>query len=418
MNSIINSNPTNRVATIDFIRGIALLGILFINVQTYALFAFLRPQQVYTLGLDRPDSYAPTQFFIHLLVKGQFYTIYSFLFGLGFYLMSEKNTHAGLNTNRLFKRRLWILLALGLLHAFIFWFGDVLHKYALLGFTLLYFRKKSVAVLGKWIIGLAVSGIVIQIVQALAFPSTPAALAAGQKQFDAVVMQVVATWQHGSVWEVMSLQSLGVAMLHVMAFQHGLAGYLHYEIMFLLGLMAGKLHLFNRLTEVKNQFLRMAFLLFPMGLILKGIAGLPVFEVHLPNINQLTYEPLIISLADFLGTPLLTVVYLIEISLIFTRYPSRITGWIANAGRLGLTNYLMQTLLCMGLFYGYSLGFSGRLTLLESLGVAVAIYVFQIVYSNLWLMYYRQGPLEWLWRKLTYGKERAKAISSPDLIKY
>lgn len=396
---------SHRVVTIDFIRGLALLGILLINVQTYALFALLRPEQVYKLGLDQPDTYAPAQFFVHLLVKGQFYTIYSFLFGLGFYLMSEKNTHAGLDTNRFFKRRLWILLALGLLHAFIFWFGDVLHKYALLGFTLLYFSKKSVTVLGKWVIGLAVLGVVLQTVQTLAFPSTPSEQAASQQQFDAVVMQVVATWQQGSVWEVMSLQSLGVVMLHVMAFKHGFASYLHYEMMFLLGLMVGKLQLFNRLPEVKNQFLRTAFWLFPMGLMLKAVASLPVFGVHLPTANSLPYESLIFSLADFLGTPLLTVVYLIELAMLFNQYPNRVFGWIANAGRLGLTNYLMQTLLCMGLFYGYGLGLSGRLTLLESLVVAVSIYVCQVGYSNLWLKYYRQGPLEWLWRKLTYTQK-------------
>lgn len=402
---------SHRVVTIDFIRGLALLGILLINVQTYALFALLRPEQVYKLGLDQPDTYAPAQFFVQLLIKGQFYTIYSFLFGLGFYLMSKKNTHAGLDTNRFFKRRLWVLLALGLLHAFIFWFGDVLHKYALLGFTLLYFSKKSVAVLGKWVIGLAVLGVVLQTVQTLAFPSTPSEQAASQQQFDAVVMQVVATWQKGSVWEVMSLQSLGVVMLHVMAFKHGFASYLHYEMMFLLGLMAGKLQLFSRLAEVKNQFLRTAFWLFPMGLMLKAVASLPVLGVHLPMVNSLLYEPLIFSLADFLGTPLLTVVYLIELAMLFNQYPNRVFGWIANAGRLGLTNYLMQTLLSMGLFYGYGLGLSGRLTLLESLVVAVGIYVCQVGYSNLWLKYYQQGPLEWLWRKLTYIQKRPEAIS-------
>lgn len=414
---MLKTSSTHRVATIDFIRGIALLGILLVNVQTYSLFALLRPEQVYKLGLDQPATYAPTQFFVHLLVKGQFYTIYSFLFGLGFYLMSEKNKQAGLDSNRFFKRRLWILLALGLLHALVFWFGDVLHKYALLGFTLLYFSKKSVAVLGKWVIGLVVLGIVIQIVQALAFPSTPSAQAASQQQFDAVVMRVVTTWQQGAFWEVMSLQSLGVVMLHVMAFKHGFASYLHYEVMFLLGLMVGKLQLFNRLAEVKNQFLRIAFWLFPMGLILKAVASLSVFDIHLSISNPLTFDPLLLSLADFLGTPLLTVVYLIELSLLFNRYPSRITHWIANSGRLGLTNYLMQTLLCMGLFYGYGLGLSGRLTLLDSLGVAGSIYVCQVGYSNLWLMYYRMGPLEWLWRKLTYGKQRAEVIPQTHLMK-
>lgn len=243
----------------------------------------------------------------------------------------------------------------------------ILHKYALLGFSLIYFNRQSVSVLLRWIAGLAALVIVSQTINLVVFPATPEASAHSQQQFDTVVMQVVTTWQHGSVWAVMSLQKLGVAMLHIMTVQHGLAAYVQYEMMFLLGLIAGKLHLYNRIDEVKLLFLRTAFWLFPLGLLLKGVACLPIFNVHVLATDRLPYEQLIFSLADFIGTPLLTIVYLIELSLLFTHKPSRIARWIGNAGRMGLTNYLMQTMLCMFLFYGYSFKLSGRLTLLESL---------------------------------------------------
>jgi uncharacterized protein len=393
-----------RIQSIDCIRGIALLGILVINVQTYSLFAFLRPQQVYALQLDQPDTYAPVQFFIHLFVKGQFYTLYSFLFGLGFYQMWEKNNRAGLDANRIYKRRLWALLLFGLIHAFLFWFGDILHKYALLGFTLLYFNRKSVPTLLRWIAGLAALVIVSQVINGVVFAATPEARALRQQQFDTVVMQVVTTWQNGSVLEVMSLQKLGVAMLHVMTVKQGLASYAQYEMMFLLGLIAGKLHLYHRIAQVKHQFLLTAFWLFPFGLLLKGIAGLPLFDVHLFAADKLAYEQLVYSVTDFIGTPLLSIDYIIELSLFFTRKPSRFTRWIGNAGRMGLTNYLLQTLLCMGLFYGYGLGLSGRLTLLESLLVALGLYGFQVILSNWWLGRHPRGPMEALWRRFTYGK--------------
>lgn len=393
---------TDRIHAIDCLRGIALLGILIINVQTYSLFAFLRPQQVYTLGLDQPGMYAPVQFFIHLLIKGQFYTIYSFLFGLGFYLMWKKNERAGLDASRLFKRRLWALLLIGLIHGLVFWFGDILHKYALLGFSLLYFNRKSVPILLAWIGGLTGLVIIILTINLIFFPATPQATAHSQQQFDATVGQVVHTWQHGSVWEVMSLQKLGVAMLHVTALQHGLASYVQYEIMFLLGLIAGKLQLFTRIADVKHQFLRNAFWVFPLGLLLKAVASLPIFDVHLLAADQVPYEQLIFSLAEFVGTPLLTIVYLMEMALLCSRKP--IFRWISNTGRMGLTNYLLQTLLCMLLFYGYGLGLSGRLTLLESFIPVVGIYGLEVVVSNWWLSHYRQGPLEWLWRRWTYGK--------------
>ncbi|WP_158267661.1 DUF418 domain-containing protein [Adhaeribacter arboris] len=401
---------TTRIQVLDFIRGFALFGILVINIQTYALFAFLRPEQVYALSLDQPTTYAPTQFFLHLFFKGQFYTLYSFLFGLGFYLMEQKNQQAGWDANRLFKRRLWGLLLLGLIHAFIFWFGDVLHKYALLGFTLIYFNRQSVATLLRWIIGLVLLVILCQTVNTVFFPATPQQLAQNQQEFDAVIRQVLQIWQQGSLLQVMSMQALGVVMLHLKAVQQGLASYAHYLIMFLLGLIAGKLHLFQHIDRFKLSFLRIALLVFPLAVVLKALSGLPLFGIHLLPPHQLAAEKLLFSLAEFIGTPLLTLVLLMELTLCWPHLPARFVGWIASTGRMGLTNYLLQTLLCMALFYGYAGGLAGKVTLLEALGLVLLIYGLQVVYSNVWLRYHSMGPMEKLWRRWTYGQEEAAKI--------
>ena len=408
-----NQNTASRIHTIDSIRGLALLGILVINIQTYALYLLLRPEQVYQLGLDHPATYAPTQFLMHLFVQGQFYTIYSFLFGLGFYLMMQKNTRLGLNGNRLFARRLWWLLLIGLIHGLLFWFGDILHNYALLGFTLLYFNKKKVATIAKWIVGLFLLGILLQVGKAILFPVTPASLEASYKELDPVVMQVVQTWQKGSFLQVMNLQKLGVLLLHVMGIESGMAGYIHYEIMFLLGLVAGRTAFFNRISVFKPKLVKSALFIVLPAFLLKGLSGFPILQRHLLPAAWFNAERMIIATAGFIAVPLLTIVYLIGLTFLFQKATGRFFTWIGNTGRMGLTNYLGQTLICMLLFYGYAGGLSGRLSLLQCLIAVVLIYSFQVLYSNLWLQYYTIGPIEQLWRKLTYGNQILKPSNAP-----
>ena len=405
---------SSRIQTVDIIRGIALFGILVINIQTYTLFAFLRPEQVYALNLEKPEIYAPVQFLIHVFIKGQFYTIYSFLFGLGFFLMLKKNDSLGLDSNRIFRRRLLILLVIGLIHAFIFWFGDVLHKYALLGFTLIYFNKKSVSTIVKWIIGLALFVIVFQVIKAVWFPLSTEAFAVSQQRTDGVIMRVVDTWQNGSFLQVMSLQKLGVAMLWIMSFDSGFTGLIHYEIMFLLGLIAGKTNFFYRIQELKPKLIKIALLLLPFALTLKIISSLDVLQVHLLPAGKQGYETLLFSLSGFVAIPLLTIVYLIFFSIIFNRKPFILFEWIGITGRMGLTNYLLQTILCMLLFYGYAQGMSGYMTLYESFIPVCFIYAFQVLFSNIWFNEFGTGPIERIWRRITYGK---KLIPSAGIIK-
>lgn len=392
-----------RIQTIDIIRGVALFGILLFNIQTYSLFAFLRTEQVYALNLDKPGIYEPVQYTLRVLVRGQFYTIYSFLFGLGFYLMMQKNNHAGLPANKLFRRRLGWLLLIGLIHAFVFWFGDILHIYALLGFTLIYFNKKKVSTLVKWIAFLAAFSIVFQLVKTVFFmPSAESAVKA-QEATDKVIMEVVDTWQRGTISEVFNLQKLGVAMLWIRNILSGLSGFVHYEIMFLLGLIAGKMQFFSRITGLLPQLKKWLLILLPAGILLKMYAATDVFHPGDLAISD-PYIHLLHVLADFIGVPLLTIAYLLLISIIFHARTGPVSAWLANTGRLGLTNYLGQTFLCMILFYGYAGGLSGKVTLVQSLGLAVLIYAFQVFYSNLWIAHYGMGPMERLWRRLTYGK--------------
>ncbi|CAG4994007.1 hypothetical protein DYBT9275_01287 [Dyadobacter sp. CECT 9275] len=401
-----NSLYPGRFASLDMIRGIAVLGILVINIQTYTLFAFLQPEQVYDLRLDIPEAYLPVEFLIRLLFKGQFYTLYSFLFGLGFYLMFKKNEQAGLDAAALFRRRLWILLCLGLIHALVFWFGDVLHKYALLGFTLLYFNRKSIPSLIRWIGILAAFFIVLQVVKILFFPVSAESAAANKVATEEVIMQVIHTWRKGSLTEVMTMQKLGVVMLYAMSAQNGFMNIIHYEMMFLLGLIAGKMRYFYRIETLRAKALMIAWSILPVALLLKFISCLPLLAGEPFSENLRAGESLIISVSEFLGIASLTFVYLTFLSVTLRERPSGILLWIAHAGRLGLTNYIMQTFICMMVFYGYAGGMAGRLTLAGSFVPVALIYAFQLWFSSVWLRYHTLGPMENLWRVLTYRKDK------------
>lgn len=296
------------------------------------------------------------------------------------------------------------IVVFGLLHGLVFWFGDVLHKYALLGFSLLYFNRKPVRTLVRWIGGFVVFMLLIQLIKVTLLPITPASVMQSHKEFDAVIMQVLDAWRHGSFLQVMGFQKLGFLMAWIQNISEGLISIIHFGIMFLLGLIAGKTNVFRRLPELSGRLWRWALFLLPAGLLIKAPSCLDVFGITLLPPGQPAWEAFVRNLCSGIGTLLLAAAYLIILSLTLSRYHTSLQRWIGNTGRLGLTNYLGQTLLCMLLFYGYGFGLSGRLTLLQTFVPVILIYLFQIVFSNIWLRYYKMGPMEQLWRRMTYGK--------------
>ncbi|WP_040006235.1 DUF418 domain-containing protein [Fibrisoma limi] len=391
---------SDRLLPLDCVRGLALLGMLVMNNQLYSVVAFLHPEQVYPIQGDQAGSYALIQFFLHLFVDGPFVNLFSFGFGISVYLMSEHVKREGLDMDRILKRGLWVLFGFGLVHGVVCGLGDLLHVYALLGFSLLYFRSQSVALLLSWIVGLILFVLLVQTLLAIVFPAGPPVLAIRQARLEGMVRQLAQTWQHTSIRAIMRLQPWGLVMGHRLAREPGLNSYAQQEIMLLLGLVVGKWRSLHRLAELRVQLSLLLLLVFPISLILKGLACLPIVGVHL--LDQRAFDALLFSLADFLGTLLLTGIYLLELGLNLPPLPTRFWAWIGNVGRMWLTNYLLQTLLYMLFFYDYAGGLLGRLTLLESLLSVVCIYGFQVWVSTWWLSSHPRGPMETLWRNLVY----------------
>lgn len=139
-------SPNERIGILDAMRGLAICGILIGNVQWFSGYGFM-PDALFA---QLPTADQVTRFLVHFFVEGKFYSIFSFLFGFGFALQIAKAEERGDAKASVFKRRLLWLLVIGLMHALLLWYGDIVSIYALVGFVLLLFRKKETGSLLKW----------------------------------------------------------------------------------------------------------------------------------------------------------------------------------------------------------------------------------------------------------------------------
>jgi len=396
--SMVPVEAGERINEIDIVRGIALLGILMVNM------AFFK-HPVFEARLPHHFAGNIEQFsawFIQLFFTGNFYAIFSFLFGLGFYIFMERTLKKGYVLLPLYRRRLLVLMAFGLLHLFLLWSGDILLTYALVGFILLAFRNASLESIKKWIIGLFAASIFLNLffalLQGMGKIFAPDKF---QLMMDELTNTAFLVYTEGTFIELISFRianevpyvlfSLLLWIPQVLAF-------------FLCGLYAGKLKIFSNISAHISLFKRLR----TWGLIIGGSLLLFYFLIGTS----------VIPLHNLLGTTLLYGINYTASIFIFPAYASSIvlgaqTGLgqkllspLAAAGKMALTNYLSQTAICMMLFYGIGFGLYGTVTLSQGIMITLAIYVVQIIWSNIWFKRFRYGPLEWFWRLLTYKKKQ------------
>jgi uncharacterized protein len=368
---------SERIQILDVLRGFAIFGILAVNI-----FGFATP--LYMPGYAPPPAPwydALAKSLMIFFAEDKFYSIFSFLFGLGFSVQMTRLEARGGDIRSFYPRRLWVLLLFGILHAVTLWIGDILRIYALLGFALLAFRKRSDRALLSW------AGIFF----ALAFILQ--ALAGGETnppaEFDMLGM-ARAAYHSSSYLDVFVFQffaSLG-------AFAYMLVTYAPSVMaLFLLGLWAGRQKFFEHLPEHRAALTRL--------MLIGGVAG------ALGNSLYLWADtPWLASLGITIGAPALAAVYVSGLSLL-----SIGQGWGAKAllsfayvGRMALTNYILQSLLCSLLFGGFGFGLYEKVGAAGLLGITILIYLVQIPFSAWWLEHFQFGLLEWLWRSLTYRK--------------
>lgn len=386
-----------RIEILDVLRGLAICGILIGNMQWFSGYGMMPP----SVARQSPFADQITHFLVWFFVEGKFYSIFSFLFGFGFALQIGRAEERGDQTASLFKRRLFWLLVIGLAHAYLLWAGDILSIYALMGFLLILFRRKTNGALLKWAFVLLAIPILTYMLLYILFvafvsPEALARLDAAQIEFWKEAVRKV---QQSGYLQIISDYNLHyivgryASLILEMRLPKILA-------MFLLGFYAYRRAIFQDLSN-HQLFIRRVLI---YGLVL-GLVGNVAFAWLAGAEAVIPPSPAGIAgvVSYAFGVPALALFYIASVATLWQKAAwRRALSFLAPVGRMALTNYLLQTIICVIIFYGYGLGKFGRVGATAATLIALAIFLFQILVSALWLKYFSYGPMEWVWRQLTY----------------
>jgi uncharacterized protein len=398
----------------DVLRGFALLGILLMNIE-----GLVGPLAAAMTGIDPRlsgiDLWVDAT--IYVLVQGKFYTLFSLLFGAGFALILLRAQARGSGGGWLYLRRLLVLLAIGLLHALYIWSGDILTVYALIGFVLLLlFRRTPTSRLPKWtalfyalpLLLVFLFGLGGQLAQldpdaAAEFESLMQEQSAdmyGLEQAQRAAYGPGGSFAEANaqrwedfVWLMEMMPLLGPTVL----------------AMFLLGAWFTRSGALLRPAEHLGLYRGLQRWGFGLGLPL-ALWSAWVLPNAMPDTLDLVTATA--SNAMMVANLLLCLAYLSTIALLLQTpaWAARL-AWLAPAGRMALTNYLLQSIVCVGIFYGYGLGYFEQLSRAWQVPFVLALFALQVVLSHWWLARFRFGPAEWLWRSLTYLRPQPMRVA-------
>ncbi len=373
----------NRIIELDIIRGFALFGVLLVNLT-------MIDATLYSdVASSLTESFSLSLWLIDTLAVGKFYSLFSMLFGAGFYYFVFKDTltldeTTLLQNTSLFKRRLTILLFMGLIHMTLVWYGDILHVYAFTGFFLIRKRDKTPKVLIQ-------TGLIWWLASALIF-----AYISGfpSSESDALAKTAFNAYQSSSYFEMLSYRlthEVPLVLTNLLLVPIRIYG------LFLLGYGFAKSGFFSQIKKYQIVVKRLAIL---MGVIFIGVSTTE--NVLSSGFSQ--------SLSKELGT-LSGATFYACILILFcqNRWTRAIVKPLASLGQMAVTNYLTQTICFTFFYYGYGLANFQKLEPAMYWYLAIGFILIQIILSNLWLKSHRFGPVEWAWRRLTY-KQNPKVV--------
>ena len=392
-------NIEQRIVSLDVLRGMALCGILLMNIQSFGL-----PMAAYS----NPTAYGDLNgvnywawFFTHLFADQKFLSIFSMLFGIGVCVFMQRLEAKGFDAASLYKRRMCWLLVFGLLHAYLIWFGDILFSYAICGFIVVSFRKSS----SKKLLVLSVLftagfmpfnflfGGTLQYMSVESLAELSEVWSPTDQQLQNQIDQVNGSWTQQFIANTSE------------AFMMQTFVFVTYSIWRITGMMLLGMALFKAgiLTGQKPNgfYLKMALFCSIVGLSLT-LLGVQQNQAHE---FEMSFSMFYGSLYNYVGSVFMALSYIAVVMLMvrsdrFLRFKKVMSA----VGKTAFSNYILQSVICVLFFYGFGFGFFAELSRFELLLCVIVIWVLQVSVSVLWLKYFRFGPLEWLWRGLTYWR--------------
>ena len=407
MGAIDTTGPVSgseRIAELDVLRGIALFGVLTMNFVWIAGpgmgITEAQAASLPTAGLDYWAYWG-----VRWLIGDKANTIFATLFGLGFYLQLKRGSgKPGFEAR--YRRRLGWLLIFGILNMFLLWVGDILHLYALAGFLLLATRRWSTRLL--LIVG-AVAALYSDKLQELLVKLLSLPLASSEAYFtDGGIVERQAVLISGGYASITAYWA-GFTWVDWLASGAMVAWMIYAFGRFALGAAIGRSGILDDVRSHVPLLRRIAWIAIPAGLALGFVIRLLYTEAWTP----LGESEGLVMLGRMLRSPAALVLAAGYCAAIVVSlqgpWGKRLFGIFAPVGRMALTNYLMQGFIYAFVLYGgvLGLGLVGRIGSFAILVICIAFFAFQTAFSHWWLARYRFGPMEWLWRALTYGTRPA-----------
>lgn len=379
----------NRIELVDVLRGFALLGIVLIHfIEHFELFK--QPEFNYFFSPEANRFVFETIFF---LISGKAYSIFAIMFGFSFFIQFNRREQEGVDFRLTFTWRLLLLLVMGILHSFIYR-GDILHMYAFLGFFLILFYKVKANTLLIFALLFAIQiPILYHIIQSFIIPDFAYVKDWGNN-YDA---NCTAAYAYGSFWDVIRVNAWEGRYI-VWAWTYYSGRFVQLFALFLIGLYMGRIGFFENPNKYKSAIKKI--------LILSAISGL-IFYLILKGISTAEFLVTQKMLLDDLFKSYYNLAFTSVILMSFTLYclkgnQSFFIKKLSIYGRMSLSNYVFQALFGVVFFYGFGFEMFKYLGSTWSLIVGIIFFLLQIEISSYWLKNYYYGPLEWLWRALTF----------------